>query len=87
MIEVRPGVIATDMTAGVKENMTSWIADGLFPQSCCGKAGGCGGGGQRDRGMRGFRLFHGRRHRCQRRISNEAVVSEDKHRRRGLMNM
>ena len=30
--EVRPGVIATDMTAGVKEAYDARIADGLVPE-------------------------------------------------------
>ena len=32
VIEVRPGVIATDMTSGVKEKYDKLIADGLLPQ-------------------------------------------------------
>ena len=32
VIEFRPGVIATDMTAGVKEKYDALIAQGLFPQ-------------------------------------------------------
>jgi NAD(P)-dependent dehydrogenase (short-subunit alcohol dehydrogenase family) len=32
VIEVRPGIISTDMTAGVKEKYDKLIADGLLPQ-------------------------------------------------------
>ncbi|MEI8195678.1 MAG: 3-ketoacyl-ACP reductase [Phycisphaerae bacterium] len=32
VIEVRPGVIATDMTAGVKQKYDKLFADGVFPQ-------------------------------------------------------
>jgi NAD(P)-dependent dehydrogenase (short-subunit alcohol dehydrogenase family) len=32
VIEFRPGIIATDMTAGVKEKYDKLIADGLIPQ-------------------------------------------------------
>ena len=32
MFEVRPGIIATDMTAGVKEAYDRRIADGLVPE-------------------------------------------------------
>ncbi len=32
VIELRPGVIATDMTAGVKEKYDKLIAEGIFPQ-------------------------------------------------------
>ncbi len=32
VVELRPGVIATDMTSGVKEKYDALIADGIFPQ-------------------------------------------------------
>src|SRR6185369_7178324 len=32
VIEIRPGIIATDMTAGVKEKYDKLIAEGLIPQ-------------------------------------------------------
>jgi 3-oxoacyl-[acyl-carrier protein] reductase len=32
VIEIRPGVIATDMTSGVKEKYDKLIAEGLLPQ-------------------------------------------------------
>jgi NAD(P)-dependent dehydrogenase (short-subunit alcohol dehydrogenase family) len=32
VIEIRPGIIATDMTAGVKEEYDKLIAEGLLPQ-------------------------------------------------------
>ena len=32
VFEIRPGIMATDMTAGVKEKYDKWIADGLVPQ-------------------------------------------------------
>lgn len=32
VVEIRPGVIATDMTAGVKEKYDRLIAEGIFPQ-------------------------------------------------------
>lgn len=36
-IEFRPGIMATDMTAGVKEKYDALIADGLVPQKRWGK--------------------------------------------------
>ena len=38
VFEVRPGVIATDMTAGVKETYDQRIADGLIPAGRWGTA-------------------------------------------------
>ncbi|MFS8087299.1 MAG: 3-ketoacyl-ACP reductase, partial [Acidobacteriota bacterium] len=38
VIEVRPGIMATDMTAGVKEKYDRLIADGLVPQRRWGTA-------------------------------------------------
>ena len=38
VIEFRPGIIATDMTAGVKEKYDKLIADGLVPQNRWGQA-------------------------------------------------
>ena len=35
--EIQPGVIATDMTAGVKDKYDKLIADGLFPQARWGQ--------------------------------------------------
>jgi NAD(P)-dependent dehydrogenase (short-subunit alcohol dehydrogenase family) len=32
VIELRPGIMATDMTAGVKEKYDAFIANGLVPQ-------------------------------------------------------
>ena len=32
VFEVRPGIVATDMTAGVKEKYDALIAEGLIPQ-------------------------------------------------------
>jgi NAD(P)-dependent dehydrogenase (short-subunit alcohol dehydrogenase family) len=32
VIEIRPGIIATDMTAGVKQKYDTLIANGLLPQ-------------------------------------------------------
>ena len=40
--EVRPGVIATDMTAGVRETYDQRIADGLIPESRWGQPGDVG---------------------------------------------
>ncbi len=40
--EVRPGIIATDMTAGVKEMYDKRIADGLVPGRAMGTARRCG---------------------------------------------
>jgi len=37
VLEVRPGIIATDMTAGVKEKYDAMIAQGVFPQKRWGK--------------------------------------------------
>lgn len=37
VVELRPGVIATDMTAGVKEKYDALIADGIFPQKRWGQ--------------------------------------------------
>ncbi|MBI1290615.1 3-ketoacyl-ACP reductase [bacterium] len=37
VVEVRPGVIATDMTSGVKEKYDRLIADGIFPQKRWGQ--------------------------------------------------
>ena len=41
VFEVRPGIIATDMTAGVRETYDRRIADGLVPDAPLGPAGGC----------------------------------------------
>ena len=41
--EVRPGIIATDMTAGVREKYDSLIADGLVPQRRWGSPSDIGG--------------------------------------------
>ena len=41
VFEVRPGIIATDMTAGVKEAYDRRIADGLVPDGRWGTARGC----------------------------------------------
>ena len=38
VFEVRPGIMATDMTAGVKEKYDRLIADGLVPQGRWGTA-------------------------------------------------
>lgn len=38
VFEVRPGIMATDMTAGVKEKYDRMIADGLVPQARWGTA-------------------------------------------------
>lgn len=37
VVEVRPGVIATDMTSGVKEKYDALIAQGIFPQQRWGQ--------------------------------------------------
>jgi NAD(P)-dependent dehydrogenase (short-subunit alcohol dehydrogenase family) len=37
VIEFRPGIIATDMTAGVKEKYDKLIAEGLIPQQRWGE--------------------------------------------------
>jgi NAD(P)-dependent dehydrogenase (short-subunit alcohol dehydrogenase family) len=37
VIEIRPGIIATDMTAGVKEKYDALIAEGLLPQQRWGQ--------------------------------------------------
>jgi NAD(P)-dependent dehydrogenase (short-subunit alcohol dehydrogenase family) len=42
VFEVRPGVIATDMTAGVKEKYDRLIAGGLMIQSRWGQIGDVG---------------------------------------------
>ena len=36
VFEVRPGIIATDMTAGVREIYDARIADGLVPEAALG---------------------------------------------------
>ena len=46
VFEVRPGIMATDMTAGVKEKYDQLIAEGLVPQGRWGTARGRGPGGQ-----------------------------------------
>jgi NAD(P)-dependent dehydrogenase (short-subunit alcohol dehydrogenase family) len=38
VFEVRPGIMATDMTAGVKEAYDRRIAEGLVPQARWGSA-------------------------------------------------
>ena len=43
--EVRPGIVATDMTAGVKEMYDKRIAEGLVPEGRWGHAGRCGARG------------------------------------------
>ena len=37
VFEIRPGIMATDMTAGVKEKYDALIADGLVPQKRWGQ--------------------------------------------------
>lgn len=37
VLEIRPGIMATDMTSGVKEKYDALIADGLVPQKRWGK--------------------------------------------------
>lgn len=43
VFELRPGVIATEMTAGVKEKYDARIADGLIPAGRWGEPGDIGG--------------------------------------------
>jgi NAD(P)-dependent dehydrogenase (short-subunit alcohol dehydrogenase family) len=42
VVEVRPGIMATDMTAGVKEKYDALLAGGLVPQMRWGTAGDVG---------------------------------------------
>ncbi len=42
VIELRPGIMATDMTAGVKEKYDALLAEGLVPQRRWGTAGDVG---------------------------------------------
>ena len=42
VFDVRPGIIRTDMTAGVARNLRRLIAEGLVPGAALGRARGCG---------------------------------------------
>ena len=74
VFEVRPGIMATDMTAGVKEKYDRLIADGLVPQGRWGTA--------EDVGLRGRRPAEGllplldrRRHQRRRRHAPAEALS------------
>ena len=59
VLELRPGIMATDMTAGVKEKYDRLLAEGIVPQRRVGDAGGSWAG--RAGGDRGAVPVHHRR--------------------------
>ena len=67
VFEVRPGIIATDMTAGVRETYDRRIADGLVPERRWGQpddVGRVGGGAGARRSAVRDRHGHQRRRRA-----------------------
>ena len=73
VLEIRPGIMATDMTTGVKDKYDKLLADGLVPQKRWGTPQRRRPRGQGDpRGP--LSLLHRRRHQRRRRISPPTAV-------------